>query len=94
MMQNSKKDSKIDQEGLRTLDSFEESTQKFIDSAHWLTQIDMPAVTSMMACAKELDTNGVQAALLNAYGLIFRNLMKRSSPQLDEDTFLDDLLNG
>lgn len=45
-------------------------------AASWLTDEDSPAVAALEASAKELDKE-VTGALLNAYGLTYRNLLKR-----------------
>lgn len=73
--------------------SFTEATADFIASATWLTDADLPAVVSLQQAAKELDTNGVQAALLNTYGVNYRYLMKRNGADNDADE-AEDFLNS
>lgn len=57
--------------------TFETATETFLLQATWLGDDDLPAVVALREAAKELDSNGVQAALLNTYGVTYRNLMKR-----------------
>lgn len=75
--------------------SFVESTEAFLEQAKWLTDVDLPMTTSLRQAAAELDANGVQAALLNTYGVTYRALLKRAGDKgievdPDED-FLDAL---
>ena len=76
------------------MQTFTEAVEDFLQTAHWLTDADKPAIVSLQQAAKELDTNGVQAALLNTYGVTYRSLLKRAGKDMDEDedeNFLDSL---
>ncbi len=74
--------------------SFTEAVEEFVEAADWLGPEDMPAVTALEQAAYELDSNGVQAALLNTFGLTYRNLMKKRPSAQSEVNELDDLLDG
>lgn len=74
--------------------TFQQAVEDFIAVADWLTDEDLPAIVALQQAAKELDTNGVQAALLNTYGVTYRSLMKKRNglDQPDEDDlFLEQL---
>lgn len=73
--------------------TFTVSVEVFLKSAVWLDDTDLPMVTALQQAALELDTNGVQAALLNTYGVTYRTLLKKASQSesFDED---EDFLNG
>lgn len=73
--------------------SFVEAVETFKKSAaDWLTDEDSPAIAALEAAAVELDKE-VTGALLNAYGLTYRNLLKRKpGDQTGGGDELDDLL--
>lgn len=56
--------------------SFVDSTEKFLNSAEWLTDSDAPAVMGLRAAAQELDIE-LSAALLGQYRLLYAGLLKR-----------------
>ncbi|WP_156718169.1 hypothetical protein [Nocardioides sp. Leaf307] len=67
----------------------------YLASADYLIDEDLPLVVALKQAALELDTNGVQAALLNTFGVTYRALRKKAGqnngdadPQLE---FLDSL---
>ena len=57
-------------------DSFEESVQIFLNSAHWLTEEDEPMTTSLLIMARQLDKR-FSAATMAQFGLSYRFLAKR-----------------
>lgn len=67
---------KLKQGTLTILKTFSESVEEFLEAAYWITPQDAPMVTALRKAAEELDTNGVQAALLNTYGVTYRTLLK------------------
>jgi hypothetical protein len=75
--------------------SFTESVDTFLEGATWLTDVDIPMVTALQKAAEELDSNGVQAALLNTFGVTYRTLLKRAGdshgPVSEEEEFLNGL---
>lgn len=74
--------------------TFSEAVEDFLATAHWLTDADQPAIVSLQQVAKELDDNGVKAALVQQYGLAHRHLMKRAGQDTEPDedeSFLESL---
>ncbi|QRY40855.1 hypothetical protein JVX92_00740 [Microbacterium hominis] len=60
----------------------------------WLTDEDSPAVAALEAAARQLDAE-MSPALLSAYGLTYRNLLKRKPADPNESgDELDDLIPG
>lgn len=57
------------------------ATKRFIDANPELTATDLPAVIQLKTLAKEIDADPAQGALQSAYGLIYRNLLKRIDAQ-------------
>lgn len=74
--------------------SFSESVETFLKAADWLSDADQPMITALEQAAAELDSNGVQAALLNTFGVTYRTLLKKAgSQEVDpsgDAAFLDD----
>ena len=63
---------------------YTEAVEAFITSAEgWLSDEDLPAVAALRGAAIALDTEGTSAALLNAYGLMYRSLLKRKPANAD-----------
>jgi len=61
-------------------------------AADWLTDEDSPAIAALEAAAKQLDQE-VTPALLSAYGLTYRSLLKRKpGDQTGGGDELDDLI--
>lgn len=75
--------------------TFTEAVETFKKSAaDWLTDEDSPAVAALEAAAAELDRK-MSPALLAAYGLTYRNLLKRKPGEASEDgDELDDIIPG
>lgn len=76
------------------MQTFSEAVEDFLQTAHWLTDADKPAIVSLQQVAAELDRGGVKAALVQQYGLAHRHLMKRAGQDIDPDedeAFLDSL---
>ena len=73
--------------------SFVKAVETFKKSAaEWLTDEDLPAVAALEAAAEALDKK-MSPALLSAYGLTYRNLLKRKPQETDEGgDALDDLI--
>ena len=73
---------------------FTEAVEKFEEAAYWLSDEDAPALMALRMAAAELDMTGVQAALLNTFGVHYRNLMKKrpAAPSIPDE--LDELLDG
>lgn len=65
---------------------FTEAVNKFIQSAEWLTEEDEVAIVTLKAVAAELDTmNKLHAPLVSAFGLTYRDLMKKKPIDMDVD---------
>lgn len=77
------------------METFVESVERFLKEADWLDETDAPMITALRQAAVELDTNGVQAALLNTFGVTYRTLLKKRE-SASEGTVdpLDALLDG
>lgn len=73
--------------------TFKAAVATFKKSAEsWLTDEDSPAVAALEAAAVQLDKE-MSPALLSAYGLTYRNLLKRKPGDTTEDgDELDDIL--
>lgn len=71
--------------------TFTEAVLDFIRSSSWLTDVDEPAVTALLAMADELDKS-ITPAMLAQYGLTYRNLLSRSPVMADEQDELAKLL--
>lgn len=72
-------------------DTFEDAVQTFFDEADWLSDTELPAMTSLMKSAQALDTGTrMSATLLAEYGKVYRYLrgLKPASPVEEE---VDDL---
>lgn len=76
------------------MNSFVEAVETFETAATWLSDEDAPALMALRMAAEELDNNGVQAALLNTFGVHYRSLMKKRPATLSEPDELDALLDG
>jgi hypothetical protein len=76
------------------LGEFQKAVETFIKAADWLTDVDEPMITALREAAAELDSNGVQAALLNTYGVTYRTLLKgkQSDGSSEDDDYLDGLV--
>ena len=68
---------------------FTTSINKFIKASPWIGPTDAPAVASLKAMAKELDTaEFLSPAMLSQFGLSFRALQKRAPAEdAAEDEF-------
>lgn len=55
---------------------------------------DQPMITALEQAAAELDSNGVQAALLNTFGVTYRTLLKRGGSQGEELSDNEKYLRG
>lgn len=70
-----------------TRKTFTEAVDEFLISADsWLLPEDAPAVAALQGSAAALDIE-ITPALLSAYGLTYRNLLRRKpadSPEADE----------
>lgn len=75
------------------MSTFVKAVATFKKSASsWLTDEDSPAVAALEAAAVQLDKE-MSPALLSAYGLTYRNLLKRKPEASEEDgDELDDLI--
>lgn len=73
--------------------SFVKAVETFKKSAaDWLSDEDSPAVAALEAAAKQLDKE-VTPALLSAYGITYRNLLKRKPGDAEDGgDELDDLI--
>ena len=70
---------------------FRQAVEAFID-ANDFGPMDMPMVTALRKAAEELDTNGVQSALLNTFGVTYRTLLKEREEAAADP--LEALLSG
>jgi hypothetical protein len=81
--------------GLNTEQTFTEAVDAYLTHADYLTDDDLPMVIALKRCAADLDANGVQAALLNVFGVTYRTLAKRkgdaTGPVSEGEAFLDAL---
>lgn len=66
--------------------SYTESIETFLESAEWLTDVDVPAVTTLLLLAKRLDEEGFHAQTIAQFGLCYRALLKRAPGGDDEET--------
>ena len=64
---------------MRTVNTFVEAVEAFIDAAPWLGDADLPGVMSLRKLAAILDDpeSKMQAALLSQYNMTFRDLRSR-----------------
>lgn len=72
-------------------ETFEDAVQTFFDETDWLTESELPAMTSLMKAAQSLDKNPkLSATLLAEYGKVYRYLrgLKPDAPVEEE---IDDL---
>lgn len=76
------------------MDAFKNATEAYIKQADYLGDDDLPMVIALQEAAKELDSSGVQASLLNQYRLIFQNLREKANGDSNEVDPLEALLNG
>lgn len=61
------------------------AVRAFLKSADaWLTDEDLPALTTLLALAKMMDTGQATPALISQYGLTYRSLLKRKPPAAPE----------
>jgi hypothetical protein len=73
--------------------NFTTAVEKFLKTANdWLTDEDAPAVAALQGAAVELDIE-ISPALLSAYGLTYRNLLRRKPTDLPEADTLGSLLD-
>ena len=76
------------------MDSFMESVERFLKAADWLDETDQPMITALQQTALQLDSDTVQAALLNTFGVTYRTLLKKrekGNEGFDDD---EDFLNS
>lgn len=75
--------------------TFSEAVDTYLSQADYLTDDDLPAIIALKEAARELDTTGVQAALLNTFGVTLRSLQKRKQNDTgiadEAEAFLMDL---
>lgn len=71
--------------------SLMQATLDFIRTSSWLTDVDEPAVTMLLALADEFDRERT-SALAAQYGLTYRNLLARAPQVADEQDELAKLL--
>lgn len=72
-------------------DTFEEAVQTFFDESDWLTESELPAMTSLMKAAEALDKNPrLSATLLAEYGKVYRYL-RGLKPNAEVEEEMDDL---
>lgn len=80
---------------MNTEQTFTEAVDAYLTHAGYLTDEDLPLIIALKRCAKELDADGVQAALLNVFGVTYRTLAKRKGeqdgPVSEGEAFLADL---
>lgn len=69
---------------MNTESTFTEAVDTYLTQADYLTDDDLPAIIALKKAAKELDANGVQAALLNTFGVTLRSLQKRKHAESGE----------
>lgn len=65
---------------MNTDKTFSEAVTDYLTQADYLTEDDLPAIVALKQAAKTLDVDGVQAALLNTFGVTLRALQKRKNP--------------
>jgi hypothetical protein len=76
------------------LDTFEKSVERFLEAADWLDETDQPMITALKQAAQTLDSEGVQAALLNTFGVTYRTLLKKREKGNEGFNDDEDFLNG
>lgn len=74
--------------------TYSESVDRFLATASWLTDEDLPAVTALKMIALELDTGAFQAAIVSQFGLHYRALLKRKPAVVPTQDPLEALLDG
>lgn len=83
------------QNRLDTDKSFSEAVEVYLSQADYLGDDDLPLVIALKQAAAALDADGVQAALLNTFGVTYRALAKRKGgqegTQNEAEAFLDGL---
>jgi hypothetical protein len=64
---------------IKTVNTYVEAVEAFIDAAPWLGDADLPGVMGLRSLAKHLDafTGLPQAALLSQFNMTFRDLRNR-----------------
>lgn len=66
---------------------FTRSIKEFVDASPWLGPLDAPALAALKAMAETLDSGDLTPAMLSAFGLAYRALLKRApldAPPEDE----------
>lgn len=80
---------------MEDIKTFTEAVEAYLANADYLTDDDLPMVTALRQAARELDSSGVQAALLNVFGVTYRTLQKRrgidNGPVSEAEAFLEGL---
>jgi hypothetical protein len=79
---------------MATSNLFTAATDAFLLTANnWLSAEDAPAIAALMGAASALDKDGITPALLSAYGLTYRSLLKRKPGADAEPDELESLLS-
>lgn len=73
---------------------FTRSVAEFEDASPWLGPLDAPAVASLRAMAAKLDAGDMAPAMLSAFGLAYRSLLKRAPVQDKPDDPLEAALRA
>lgn len=76
------------------MNTFSQSVEDFLKAATWLDETDEPMVTALRQAAQTLDADGVQAALLNTFGVTYRTLLKKREKGAEDFNEDEDFLNG
>lgn len=76
------------------MESFTEGVNQFVRTLNVTAELK-PMIVALQHAAEELDTNGVNAALLNVFGTTYRTILKQVGTGTDGPTeaeqFLDSL---
>lgn len=75
-------------------DTFTTSIEAFVESAEWLSDAHLPAVTALRAMAAQLDSGDLAPALLGQFGLMYRALLKEAPREDSEVDALEAALEG
>lgn len=74
--------------------AFTTSVNKFVRAATWLGPLDAPAVASLKSMATKLDDpETMSPAMLSAFGLTYRQLLKRAPDHIEEVDEFERLLD-
>lgn len=73
--------------------TYQEAVAAFEAASPWLTDADLPALVTLRSVAKTLDDGKANPALIAQFGLVYRNLQKRTPTEKAGDG-LDGLIGG